>query len=95
MWTLKNLEGQVETASRHGELPHLNDDEILRLSLAICKKQFKVAGPKMLAEDDKKLLAVKFKNDYSASKGQIARCANLSPQAVNTLFPLSTPQKQR
>ena len=95
MWILKNVEGQVETASRHGELPHLNDDEMLRLSLAICKKQFKVAGPKMLPEDDKRLLAVKLKNDYSASNGQIARCANLSPQVVNTLFPLSTSQKQR
>lgn len=95
MWILKNVEGQVETASRHGELPRLNDDEMLRLSLAICKKQFKVAGPKMLPEDDKRLLAVKLKNDYSASNGQIARCANLSPQVVNTLFPLSTSQKKR
>ena len=95
MWVLKNVEGQVETAARHGELPHLNDDEMLRLSLSICKNTFKVERPKLLSEEDKKRLALKLKNDYSASNGQIARCANLSLQTVNSLFPLSAPQKNR
>ncbi len=89
MWMFKNVEGQVETARRLGEMPHLNDDEVLSLSFKLCRSMFAVNTPRELALDKRKKLALKLKNEYSASNGQIARCVNLPLDEVNTLFPLS------
>ena len=94
MWILKNVEGQVETAARHGELPHLNDEEVQRLAFTLCRSMFKAESPKKLSEESKKRLAVKLKSDYYPSNGQLARCVNLSLDTVNSLFPLSTVRKK-
>ena len=93
MKVLKNIEGQIEAAGRHGELPHLNDEEMFVLSCKICRFVFKVNSPKELTEGDKKKLALKLKNEYGASNGQVARCANLSLAIVNGMFPLSAVRK--
>lgn len=93
MWVLKNVEGQVETASRHGELPHINDDEMFALSRTLCRSMFKVNSPKDLSEEDKKRLALKLKSEYGASNGQAARCSNLQLSVVNQMFPLSARSK--
>lgn len=93
MWVLKNVEGQVETSARHGEMPHLNDEELFALSRKLCRLLFKVNAPKELPIEDKKRLALKLKNEFKASNAQIARCSNLSLADVNVLFPLSAGNK--
>ena len=89
-WVFKNVEAQVETALRLGDKPSLADDDILAVSLQLCKKEFGVKGPSHLTESQKYDLAKKLKYDYYASNGQLARFTGLPPQTVNSLFPLST-----
>lgn len=89
LWVFKNVEGQVETAKRLGEMPHLNDSELLTLSFKLCKTVFKVPNIKELTEEKRKQLALRLKNDYGASNKQIARCNALSLSDVNAMFPLS------
>ncbi len=89
-WVFKNVEAQVETALRLGDKPSLPDDDILAVSLQLCKKEFGVKGPSHLTESQKYDLAKKLKYDYYASNGQLARFTGLPPQTVNSLFPLST-----
>ena len=89
-WVFKNVEAQVETALRLGDNPSLPDDDILAVSLQLCKKEFGVKGPSHLTESQKYDLAKKLKYDYYASNGQLARFTGLPPQTVNSLFPLST-----
>ena len=89
-WVFKNIEAQVEVALRLGDKPSLADDDILSISLQICKKEFGVKGPSLLTESQKYDLAKKLKYDYYASNGQLARFTGLPPQTVNSLFPLST-----
>lgn len=88
-WVFKNVEAQVETALRLDEKPSLSDDDMLSVSLQICKKEFGVKGPSHLTEPQKHDLAKKLKYDYYASNGQIARFTTLHPRAVDALFPLS------
>lgn len=90
MWVLKNVEGQVETALKYGEIPNLNDEEMTSITFKICKSVFLVSSPKELPLDKKKQLALKLKNEYYASNSQIARCANLQVSVVDTMFPLSS-----
>lgn len=95
MWVFKNIEGQVEVSRRLGEIPRLNDEEILSLSFKLCRTLFSTNSMKDLSFTQKKQLALKLKNEYSASNGQIARCVNMSLSDVNTMFPLAAkPQKQ-
>jgi len=88
MWMFKNVEGQVEASRRHGERPNLNDEEILSIMFKLCRSEFAVNSPKELSIDDKKQLALRLKNDYYASNGQIARCVNMPLNIVNSMFPL-------
>ncbi|MBR3562948.1 MAG: transposase [Bacteroidales bacterium] len=92
-FVFKNIEGQIETSRRLGELPKLNDPEMLSLSFKLCRTMFRAASPKELSDDKKKKLALKLKNDFCASNKQIARCASLSLSEVNELFPLSAPSQ--
>ena len=87
---LRNVEGHVETARRLGEKPSLSDDEMLSLSLRLCKDEFGVKGPSLLSEGQRFELAKRLKYDYSASNGQIARFTTLPLPTVNALYPLST-----
>ncbi|MCR5519717.1 MAG: hypothetical protein K6F21_05240 [Bacteroidales bacterium] len=93
MWVLRNVEGQVEAALRHGEIPRLNDEELFGLSCKICRSIYRVNSPKELSYDNKKHLALKLKREYGASNGQVARCSNLLLSEVNKMFPLSVSKK--
>lgn len=93
MNVFKNVEAQVEVAIRYGEMPRLNDDEMLSLSFKICRNLFKVNGPRELDLIKRKQLAVTLKNNYHGSNAQIARCTNLTPKEVDTLFPLAARKK--
>ena len=88
-WVFKNVEAHVETALRLGESLSLTDDEILTVSLRICKQQFGQNGPSKLTEGQKHGLAKRLKYDYHASNGQLARFTGLPLATVNALFPLS------
>lgn len=88
-WIFKNVEAQVEVALRLGDKPSLADDDILSISLQICKKDFGAKGPSSLTEIQKYELAKKLKYDFYASNGQIARFTTLQPRAVDALFPLA------
>lgn len=88
-WVFKNVEALVETALRLSEKPSLPDDDILAVSLQLCKKKFGVKGPSYLTESQKHDLAKKLKYDYYASNGQVARFTGLPPRTVDALFPLS------
>ena len=92
MWVFKNVEGQVETALKLGELPHLNDEELLSLSFKLCRSMFKAPSIRDLPLEKKKALALKLKNEYGASNGQVARCTNLSLAIVNAMFPMAVKQ---
>lgn len=93
MQVFKNVEGQVETALRLGELPLLNDEELLSLTFKLCRSLFRTQTPKELSLENKKRLALKLKNEYGASNGQVARCSNLAPAIVNEMFPLAAKTK--
>lgn len=85
----RNVESQVETALRLGERPAVNDDEMLSVSLRLCRDDYGVKGPSHLTEEQKYDLARKLKFDYYASNGQVARFTTLSPATVNALYPLA------
>lgn len=89
MWALKNVEAQVGTALRLGEKPSLTDDDLLTISLRLCKNEFGVRGPSSLSEQQKYELAKRLKFDYYASNGQIARFTGLPLRTVDALYPLS------
>ena len=91
-WTLKNIEGQVEIAMKHGETPSLSDQELLSVAFKLCKQRFANSTPSKLEEKDKMKLALMLKNDFFASNGQISRTIGLSPLVVNSMFPLATKQ---
>ncbi len=88
-WVFKNVEAQVETAIRLGERPTLTDDDLLSVSLRICRNDFGVRGPSHLADEQKYTLAKRLKYDYHASNGQVSRFTGLPLRTVNALFPLS------
>ena len=88
-WVFKNVEAQVEVALRLSDKPCLADDDILSISLQICKKDFGAKGPSSLTEIQKYELAKRLKYDFYASNGQIARFTTLQPRAVDALFPLA------
>jgi hypothetical protein len=85
----KNVEAQVETALRVGDTPMVNDDEMLSVSLRLCRNDYGVKGPSHLSKEQKIDLAKKLKFDYYASNGQIARFTTLPLDSVNSLYPLS------
>lgn len=85
----KHVESQVETALRLGERPAVNDDEMLSVSLRLCRDEYGVKGPSRLTEEQKYDLARKLKFEYYASNGQVARFTTLPLATVNTLYPLS------
>lgn len=94
MWIFRNVEGQVETAKRLGELPQLNDEETASLAFKLCRSMFQEASIRNLPEEKKKTLALKLKNVYGASNGQIARCVGLALRMVDAMFPLAVSRKK-
>lgn len=89
LWVYKNIEAQVEVSARYNEAPNLNDDEVLRVTLQLCQRQFGTKRPSDLSESDKKQLAIQLKNDYHVSNGQLARFTTLDRATISSLFPLA------
>ena len=85
---LKNVEAQIETASRHGETLYLSDDELWPVTFRISRERFH-STPKEMSNMDRKKLGVILKKEYNASNKQIARMTKLDLKEVDSLFPLS------
>lgn len=89
LWTVKNVEGQVEIANRHGESVSLADQEVLSLAYRLCSEQYGDIKLSKLGITERMRLGLKMKNEYRVSNGQIARTLGLSLSDVNAMFPLS------
>lgn len=84
---LKNVEAQVQTSLRYGEIPQLPDEELIPIIYKYCKESLG-QQPSELNLKGKQQLAIMLKNEYYASNGQIARLARMPLSDVNDLFPL-------
>ena len=93
-WVMKNVEAQHETASRLGEKPNLNDDELFVTAQQLARSEFGNDGVQGLSLQQKKELAVILKNKWSASNSQVARMARLDLSVVNAMFPLAAKPKK-
>ena len=93
-WVMKNVEAQHEVASRMGEQPNLNDDELFLIAQKLCRDQYRYDSVKELPLQHRKELAVLLKNKWGASNGQVARIAQLEQQVVDSMFPLAIKPKR-
>lgn len=92
-WVFKNVEAQCEVASRLGESPNLNDDELFLTAQQISKSQFGYDSVKELPQQQRRELAIILKNKWGASNGQAARIAKLEQRIVDALFPMTAKQR--
>ena len=92
-WVFKNVEAQVGVALSLNEHPNLSDDELYVVTMRICEDRFNKKGNDELTDQQRKQLAVTLKNDWYASNAQAARLSGLSPDIVNSLFPLAAKPK--
>ena len=88
-WVIKNVEAQVEVATRMGERPNLNDDELFMTAQQVSRSQFGCDSVKELSPQQRKELAIVLKNKWGASNGQVARIARLEQRTVDAMFPLT------
>lgn len=93
-WVMRNLEAQHEVATKMGEQPNLNDDELFLTAQQLARKQFGCDGVDEMPLLKRKELAIILKNKWSASNSQVARIARLDPKAVDEMFPLSAKPKK-
>lgn len=93
-WVLKNVEAQHEVATGLGEKVFLNDDELFVAAQQVARSKFGSDGVKDLSIQQRKEMAVILKNKWNASNGQAARIAQLDPQIVDDMFPLTAKRKQ-
>ena len=93
-WVVKNVEAQIETASRLDEKLNLNDDELFVTAQQLARSQFGYDSVKDLPFQKRKELAVILRNKWGASNGQVARIAQLDQRSVDAMFPLTVKQKQ-
>ena len=84
---LKNVEAQVQTSLRYGEIPQLPDEELIPIIYKFCKESMNLR-PSELDLKGRQKLAMMLKNEYYASNGQIARLAKMPLAQVNELFPM-------
>lgn len=92
MWVMKNLEAQVELTLSRGESPMLNDDEMMNLIFKKCRERFGKSTPSQLPLEQRRVLAVEVRREYFATNAQLCRCLSLTPDIVNSLFPMSAKQ---
>ena len=93
-WVFKNVEAQVETSTRMGERPNLNDDELFVTAQKLSRTQYGRDSVKELSLGQRKELGVQLKNKWGASNGQVARIAQLDQRIVDSLFPLTAKRRQ-
>lgn len=89
LWTMKNVESQVDIAKRLGETIQLDDMELTQEIYRICRERFKASSPKELMQESRVGLIRVLKYDYAASNRQISRCLGVSVGQVDAIFPLS------
>ena len=92
-WVMKNVEAQHEVAARMGEQPNMNDDELFVTAQQLARKEFSYESVKEMPYHQRKELGILLKNKYGASNAQVARIAQLDPQTVDNMFPLSAKRK--
>ena len=92
-WVFKNVEAQVETSTRMGERPNLNDDELFVTAQKLSRTQYGRDSVKELSLGQRKELGVQLKNKWGASNGQVARIAQLDQRIVDSLFPLTAKRR--
>ena len=92
-WVLKNVEAQVETSTRLGERPNLNDDELFVTAQQLSRSQFGSDSVKELSFQQRKELGILLKNKWGASNGQVARIAQLDQRTVDDMFPLTAKRR--
>ncbi|MCR4863915.1 MAG: hypothetical protein K5850_01945 [Bacteroidales bacterium] len=93
MITLKNVEAQVEVAIRYNDPVHLNDQELVAVTMKICREELGQDKPSDMIPKDKMLLATILKNRYHVSNAQAARASGLLLRDVDALFPLAAKRK--
>lgn len=93
-WVVKNVEAQVEVATRMDERPSLNDDELFKTAQQLARSTFGYDSVKQLPFQQRKELGVLLKNKWGASNGQVARIAQLDQRTVDAMFPLTAKRKQ-
>jgi len=91
-WVFKNVEAQVEVASRLNESPNMTDDDLFRITKQLCRTEFNCDDVTHLTERQRRELAVLLKNKWGASNGQAARLSRLDLHLVNAMFPLTAKQ---
>jgi len=88
-WVFKNVEAQVETASRLHESPVLTDDDLFRITKQLCRAEYSCDDVDCLTDRQRRELAIALKNKWGASNGQAARLARVDPRIVDSMFPLT------
>ena len=92
-WVMKNVEAQHEVATRMGEQPNLNDDELFVMAQQLARREFSYDSVKEMPYQQRKELGLLLKNKWSASNAQVARIAQLDPKTVDDMFPLAAKRK--
>ena len=93
MTTLKNVEAQVEVALRYNDPVHLNDQELVAVTMKICREELGQDKPSDMPPREKMMLATILKNRYHVSNAQAARASGLLLKDVDALFPFAAKHK--
>lgn len=83
----RNSEAYGEVAKRLGDSVFLTDDELFSSVCALCRREYGQSRPSALAPDQKIAVAVRMREQYHASRGQIRRMLRLDEAVVSELFP--------
>ena len=83
----RNAEAYSEVAKRLGDKVFLTDDELFSAVCSLAVREYGQLRPTALAPNDKIVVAVKMKQQYNASNGQIRRMLGLDDRIVKELFP--------
>ena len=83
----RNAEAYSEVAKRLGDKIFLTDDELYSAVCSIGSREYGQSRPSAIAPKDKISLALKMKQQYNASNGQIRRMLGLDDRVVRELFP--------
>lgn len=83
----RNAEAYSEVAKRLGDKVFLTDDELYSAICSITSREYGQSRPASLAPDDKIAMAIRIKQQYNASNGQIRRMLGLDDRVIKELFP--------
>jgi hypothetical protein len=86
----RNIESQKAIAQDIGESIRYSDDELYRITISQCKKEYEQSSPSLLSQTAKTELARRLHFDWGASKKQLCRILKIPMGLLDTLF--ATPQ---